>query len=128
MHPLERAVRYYFVGGINTVFGFGLYSLLLWLGLNLFLAQLISYPIAMAFNYFTYSLGVFPGEQRRPVAFVGAYIYNYVQALVLLAIVHHFVANPYGAGFIGLVIGTAINYFILRRFVFKPPESSADDA
>ena len=120
MHPLERAARYYFVGGINTVFGFGLYSALVWLGLNLYLAQLISYPIAVAFNFFTYSRHVFPGEGRRPVAFVGAYVYNYLQGLALLAIIHHFVANPYGAGFIGLLIGTAINYFVLRRFVFRP--------
>ena len=121
MSPVERLIRYYAVGGINTVFGFGLYSLLIWLGLNLYLAQFISYPIAVAFNYFTYSRHVFRGHDRRPVAFIGAYAYNYVQGVALLAMVHHFVANPYGAGFIALLIGTAINYFVLRRFVFRPP-------
>ena len=125
MHPLERFIRYYAIGGINTVFGFGLYSLLVWLGLNLFVAQIISYPIAVAFNYFTYSRHVFPGEGRRPVAFIGAYIYNYVQGLVLLAIIHPFVANPYATGFIGLVISTVINYFVLRRFVFRPHPPAA---
>ena len=135
MHPLERAIRYYAIGGINTVFGFGLYALLVWLGLNLYLAQLISYPIAVAFNYFSYSWGAFPGDKRRPVAFIGAYLYNYVQGLALLALIHHFVANPYAAGFIGLLIGTAINYFVLRRFVFRPhptaeapPETPSDTA
>jgi putative flippase GtrA len=128
MRPFERVVRYYFIGGVNTAFGFALYSALVWLGFNLYLAQLISYPFSVAFNYFTYSRHVFPGEGRRPTAFIGAYAYNYLQTLALLAIVHTVVANPYGAGFIALVIGTAINYFVLRRFVFRPPATPSDTA
>ncbi|HEY1878914.1 MAG TPA: GtrA family protein [Caulobacteraceae bacterium] len=128
MRPFERVARYYFIGGVNTAFGFALYSALVWLGFNLYLAQLISYPFSVAFNYFTYSRHVFPGEGRRPAAFIGAYAYNYLQTLALLAIVHTVVANPYAAGFIALIIGTAINYFVLRRFVFRPPAAPSDTA
>ena len=120
MSPLERGVRYYVVGGINTAFGFGLYSALVWLGLNLYLAQLISVPIAVAFNYFTYSRHVFRGHDRRPGRFIGTYVYIYLQGVALLALIHHFVANPYASGFIGLLVGTAISYFVLRRFAFRP--------
>jgi putative flippase GtrA len=128
MSPFERAARYYFVGGVNTVFGFGLYSALVWLGLDIYVAQLVSYPVAVVFNYFTYSRHVFPGESRRPAAFIGAYAYNYLQGLALLAIVHPFVANPYGAGFLALLIGTAISYFVLRRFVFRPVSAESPPA
>lgn len=122
MGRLERLIRYYGVGAINTAFGFGLYSLLVFLGLNLFLAQLVAVICGTAFNYFTYSRHVFTGDRRSPLAFVGAYAVNYFLGFGLLALIHMFVKNPYAAGFIGLLIGTAINYFILRRFVFRPPE------
>ncbi len=123
MGRLERLIRYYGVGVINTVFGFGLYSLLVFLGLNLFVAQLVSVICGTAFNYFTYSRHVFTGERRSPVAFVGAYAFNYMLGLGLLALVHSVVKNPYAAGFLVLLIGTAINYFILKRFVFRPHET-----
>jgi putative flippase GtrA len=126
MSPFERAVRYYAIGGLNTVFGFSVYSLLIWLGLNLYVAQLIAHVCGTTFNYFTYSWGVFPGDERRPVGFVGAYIYSYVQGLILLAIAHHFVANPYIDGLLTLIVGTAINYFVLRRFAFRPREAPPD--
>jgi putative flippase GtrA len=122
MSRLERLIRYYGVGAINTAFGFGLYSLLVFLGLNLFLAQLGATVCGVIFNYFTYSRHVFTGDRRSPMAFVAAYVFNYLMGLGLLALIHTVVKNPYGAGFLGLLVATAINYFVLRRFVFRPPE------
>jgi putative flippase GtrA len=122
MGRLERLIRYYGVGAVNTAFGFGLYSLLVFLGLNLFLAQFGATVCGVAFNYFTYSRHVFTGHRRNPMAFVAAYAFNYLMGLGLLALIHVVVKNPYAAGFLGLLIGTAINYFVLRRFVFRPPE------
>lgn len=124
MGRLERLIRYYGVGAVNTAFGYGIYALLLFLGLNLFLAQLGAVVCGTVFNYFTYSRHVFTGDRRNPAAFVGAYAFNYLLGLGLLALIHAFVKNPYAAGFIGLLIGTAINYFVLRRFVFRPSEPS----
>ncbi len=123
MGRLERLIRYYGVGAINTAFGFGLYALLVFLGLNLFLAQLVAHVSGTIFNYFTYSRHVFRGHRRSPAAFVGAYVFNYLLGLGLLALAHLLVSNPYGAGLLTLFVGTAINYFVLRRFVFRPPET-----
>ncbi len=123
MGRLERLIRYYGVGAINTAFGFGLYVLLVFLGLNLFLAQLVAHVSGTIFNYFTYSRHVFRGHRRSPAAFVAAYVFNYLLGLGLLALAHLLVSNPYGAGLLTLFVGTAINYFVLRRFVFRPPET-----
>lgn len=122
MGRLERLIRYYGVGLVNTAFGFGLYSLLVFLGLNRYLAQLVAFLCGTAFNYFTYSRHVFTGHRRSPLAFVGSYIFNYLLGFGLLRLISVFVKNPYGAGFLVLLIGTALNYFILKRFVFRPPE------
>jgi len=123
MGRIERLVRYYSAGIVNTAFGFGLYSLLVFLGLNLFVAQVVAHVCGTAFNYFTYSRHVFHGHRRSPAAFIAAYVFNYLMGLGLLALAHLVVSNPYGAGFLALLVNTAINYFVLRRFVFRPPET-----
>jgi putative flippase GtrA len=111
-------LRYYGVGLLNTAFGFGLYTLLVYLGLNLYVAQVLAHICGTAFNYFTYSRHVFRQGERRPLAFVGAYVFNYALGLGILAAVHHFVPSPYLAGFLALLIGTSINFLVLRRFAF----------
>jgi putative flippase GtrA len=119
LHRIELLIRYYGVGAINTAFGFGLYALLVFLGLNLYVAQIVAHVTGSAFNYFTYSRHVFHrASERRPLAFVGAYAFNYVMGLGLLAIAHHFVSSPYLAGFLALLVATSINFFVLQRFVF----------
>ena len=123
MGRLERMIRYYGAGAVNTAFGFGLYSLLVYVGLNLFVAQIVSHVCGSVFNYVTYSRHVFRDRRRSPVAFAGAYAFNYLMGLGLLAAAHQLTPNPYLAGLLGLIVGTAINYFVLRRFVFRPPET-----
>jgi putative flippase GtrA len=119
MRRVEELARYYGVGAINTVFGIGLYSALVYVGVNLFVAQLIAHVSGTFFNYFTYSRGVFVGHERRPLAFAMSYLANYLIGLGLLAAIHHFIPNPYIDIFIALLIGTAINYLILKRFAFR---------
>jgi putative flippase GtrA len=116
---VEMLLRYYGVGVINTAFGFGLYALLVFVGLNLYVAQITAHVTGATFNYFTYSRHVFHKDsERRPLAFVGAYAVNYVVGLALLAVAHQFVRSPYLAGFLALLVGTALNFLVLRRFVF----------
>jgi putative flippase GtrA len=123
LHRIELLVRYYGVGAINTAFGFSLYALLVFVGLNLYVAQIVAHVCGSAFNYFTYSRHVFHrSSERRPAAFVGAYAFNYVMGLGLLATAHHFVPSPYIDGLLALLVGTLINFFILRRFVFPHRE------
>jgi putative flippase GtrA len=121
---LETLVRYYAVGAINTAFGYGLYAALVFVGVNLYIAQLIAHVCGTTFNYFTYSRHVFRDGARRPAHFVGAYVFNYLMGLGLLATAHHFIANPYLAMLVALFVGTALNYFVLRRIVFRPPAPS----
>lgn len=115
---ISLVVRYYGVGLINTAFGYGLFAALIYMGLNLYVAQLVAHISGTTFNYFMYSRHVFRGSHRKPVTYVGAYAFNYFLGLAILATTHHFVKSAYLAGFIALLVGTAINFLILRRFVF----------
>ena len=46
-HRLIELWRYYQMGVLNTAFGLGAYALLVWLGLNMFVAQLVSHLLGM---------------------------------------------------------------------------------
>jgi putative flippase GtrA len=111
-------VRYYCIGLINTVFGYGLFATFIFMGLNLYVAQLVAHVTGTVFNYFTYSRHVFRDSDRKPIAYVSSYALSYFLGLGLLATAHHYVNSPYLAGFLALLSGTAINFFVLKRFVF----------
>lgn len=104
---------------LNTAFGLAAYSLFVWLGMNMFVAQLVSHLMGMTFNYFTYSRHVFRDAGPAKLRFVLSYGVNYLVGLAVLAVVSRFIASPYLAGFAAAVIVSVINYFALKHLVFK---------
>lgn len=117
---LRRLFRYYQAGVVNTLFGFGLYSLFVALGLNMFVAQIVAHILGVMFNYFTYSRYAFRGDKASRSRFVGSYVVNYFLGLGSLWAASLYIASPYLAGFVSVVFVSAVNYLILRRFVFRP--------
>jgi putative flippase GtrA len=115
---LSEIWRYYSAGVINTLFGIGLYSALVWLGLNLFAAQLLAHVIGMAFNYLTYSRHVFRAAGTAKGRFVASYAVNYAVSLGTLAALSRFIASPYLAGILTTVFVSVANYFALKHLVF----------
>jgi len=111
--------RYYKIGIVNTVFGYGLYSLIVFVGVNLFLAQIVSHVTGAIFNYYTFSRHVFHGTKANVFSYAGSYGVNYLLGLAALAIAHSFVKSPYLSGFMALVAVSVVNYFMLKIFVFR---------
>ncbi|RYE60055.1 MAG: GtrA family protein, partial [Oxalobacteraceae bacterium] len=109
---------YYQAGVINTAFGFGIYSGLVYAGVNLYAAQIIAHLLGIAFNYITYSRHVFAGASPAKARFVAAYGVNYVVNLGFLALFDLFIHSPYLAGFLATVCASLTNYFALKHMVF----------
>jgi putative flippase GtrA len=119
--------RYYKVGVVNTIFGLSLYSLLVFIGLNLFVAQILSHVAGVTFNYFTFTRHVFKAVKPDIPRYIASYVINYLIGLGFLTLFHHFVRSPYIAGFLSAASTSVINYFILRFFVFRrrgPPDAA----
>lgn len=123
---LFEIIRYYAAGAINAGFGFGLYVLLVWLGLDRYPAQLLAHILGVVFNYFTYSRHVFREAGPAKLRFIGSYVVNYGISLAMLALASQVVASPYLAGLVSLVLTSIINYFVLRYFVFTKPNDEQD--
>jgi putative flippase GtrA len=117
-HRLLELFHYYQAGIANTAFGLGLYTLLVWLGLNMYVAQLAAHSLGVGFNYLTYSRHVFRHAGADKVRFVVSYGVNYLVGLGILAAIALFVASPYLAGILTAGFLSIINYFVLKNFVF----------
>lgn len=121
---MVEIVRYLVAGAMNTAFGFGIYAALVWLGLDRYLAQAIGYVLGTAFNYVTYSRGVFIGSGPAKLRFVASYLGNYIVNLLVLRLASQYIPNPYAAGAATTAFGVILNYLVLKRWVFRPSSAS----
>jgi putative flippase GtrA len=115
----KRVWRFYQAGVVNTVFGYALFALFVWLGLNIYVAQITAHVIGMTFNYFTYSRYAFAGHESSKVRFVASYAFNYLLGLGGLAAALRVVSSPYAAGLAAVVFVSVVNYFVLKKLVFR---------
>lgn len=111
-------LRYYQAGIVNAAFGYGCYALLVWLGLNIYVAQLIAHLLGVAFNYVTYSRHVFRDAGPAKLRFALSYAINYFVSLGFLALFASLVASPYLAGLLAIIATSLVNFFALKHFVF----------
>lgn len=111
--------RFYQAAVVNTCFGISVYFLLVYVGLNLFVAQAISFVLGVAFNYFTYSRHAFRNYESSLTRFLASYLFYYVVSLGVLAAFSKVFASPYVAGIATTVFMSVMNYFVLKIFVFR---------
>lgn len=116
-------IRYLVAGAVNTAFGFSIYAALVWGGLDRYLAQAIGYVLGTAFNYVTYSRGVFTDSTPAKLRFVLSYLGNYIVNLLVLRLASHYLADPYAAGAATTAFVVVLNYLVLKRWVFRPSAS-----
>lgn len=118
---ISEIARYYAVGLLNTVFGYGAFSALIWLGLNLYLAQLLAHAAGVLFNYLMYSRHVFNNSKATKKRFFVSYASNYCFSLLVLAAISPFIESLYVAGLATIILVSVLNYFVLKHFVFNRP-------
>lgn len=116
-----QLLRYYQAGLINMAFGYAAFAVLVWLGLQVFVAQAVGHVLGVTFNYFTYSKFAFAGQQASKSNFAMAYVGNYFLGLAFLWAALKVLPSPYIAGAVATVAVSVFNYFILKRLVFRPP-------
>lgn len=114
----KRLFRYYQAGIVNTAFGYGLFALFIWLGMNMYVAQIVSHVAGVAFNYLTYSRYAFRDHDANLKRFILSYGVNYLLSVACLAAATHVIASPYVAGLIATIFVSAVNYLVLKRLVF----------
>ena len=118
VHQFRLIWQYYKVGVVNTLFGYSLFAAFVWIGFNLYLAQIFAHLIGMSFNYISYSRHVFGAVAPAKARFVLAYGFNYLVGLACLAVASLVVRSPYLAGIFSIIAASVLNYFVHRHLVF----------
>ncbi|MBC5763628.1 GtrA family protein [Ramlibacter sp. GTP1] len=107
------------VGGVNTVFGYGCFWLLLYVGLHYSMALLIGTVLGVLFNFKTTGTLVFGSHDNRLIfRFVGSYVFTYFCNLAGLRVLVGAGFSPQVGGLLLILPMAAVSFVILRRFVF----------
>jgi putative flippase GtrA len=115
-----RFIRFLFVGGINTLFGYGVYTGLILLHLHYALASLISTIAGIFFNFFTVGNFVFRNKDSKLVfRFFAVYGITYLINLGFLKVFNNMHMNMVLAGAILLLPISLISYTLNRLLVFR---------
>ncbi|WP_354004863.1 GtrA family protein [Ramlibacter albus] len=115
----NRVARFIVVGGVNTVFGYGCFWLLLYVGLHYSMALLIGTVLGVLFNFKTTGTLVFGSHDNRLIfRFVGSYVFTYFCNLAGLRVLVGAGFSPQVGGLLLILPMAAVSFVILRRFVF----------
>ena len=113
-------LRFLVVGGVNTLFSFAIYALLILLGLHYVLAALISTICGILFNFKTTGTLVFKNKDNRLLLrFFGVYTFTYFINIGLLKLFDMAGVGSLVAGAIIVLPMAVVSFLLMRRFVFK---------
>ncbi|MDE6307562.1 MAG: GtrA family protein, partial [Bacteroidales bacterium] len=114
-------IRFGMVAGLNTLFGYSLYALLLTVGLHYVWATLIGQVIGVLFNFRTYGHLVFRnGDNRLVGKFIGVYAFTYLCNITGISYLVNTVGlSDYLAGGIMVIPIGLLTFLLNKLLVFK---------
>lgn len=116
----KQLFRFIFVGLINTVFGYSIYALLLWLGLSYFVALMLSTTLGIMFNFQTIGRIVFKSHDLRLIfRFFGVYLIVFLFNWLLIKLGLIVGMNAYLSGAVAVVPAAAVSFLLNKFFVFN---------
>jgi putative flippase GtrA len=108
------------VGVINTLFGYGIFALLIYLGLHYMLAVLLATCMGVLFNFQTTGRIVFGNKGHGLILrFMGIYLLTYCLNIGIIKALHLLCVNFYVAGAIAVPFVAIISFYLNKRWVFK---------
>lgn len=113
------------VGILNTVFGYSVFALFIFMKLHYAIAMLLATCLGILFNFNTTGRIVFQQHDRKMlVQFIGAYTFIYFITLILFNITKLLhITNIYTSGAIISLITPFISFYLNKYYVFIHRES-----
>lgn len=114
-----RFIRFLAVGIVNTIFGYSVYALFLFLNMHYALASFFSTVLGILFNFKTIGTLVFKSHDNSLIGrFFLTYAIVYLLNLLFLRISSQFHIDLYLAGAVLTVPMAIISYILNKKFVF----------
>ncbi|MGB6976950.1 MAG: GtrA family protein [Gammaproteobacteria bacterium] len=113
-------LKFLFIGGINTLFSYALFSVLIHAGLHYTLAVLFATCLGVLFNFQTTGKLVFKNTNNRLIIrFIAVYAVLYFVNIFIIKFAGYFLQNLYIRGLIATLICAVIAYLLHKNLVFK---------
>lgn len=124
----NKFIRFVLVGGINTLFGIGVYSLMIYIGTHYIWAALISHVLGVLFNFITTGHLVFENHDKRLIfKFFISYIFVFIINISINKYCQIFFGwNDYVTGICATILAALCSFMILKYFVFKTNDNEKD--
>ncbi len=113
-------VRFLLVGGINTLFSYGVFSGALYIGFHYAAASLTSIVLGMFFSFFTQGRIVFNSTRPDELPkFLGVAVVMYLVHTGCLKVASMYGANLYITGAVLTGPLAVLSYFLNKKLVFR---------
>jgi putative flippase GtrA len=126
--PLARSrlLRFLVVGGLNTAFSYGIYALLLFVGLNYAVANFAALVAGILFGFKTTGTLVFDNPDNRLLGrFVVCWMLIYLVNVACITALLEVGIDKYLAGALPIPAIAALSYAGQKYFVFRKDGASA---
>ena len=117
---LVRPAKFALVGLLNTSWSYVLYAGLLYLGLNYWVASLLTIVLSVGFGFLTQGSLVFGGASRSALPrFVLVWVAIYAAYLLVVSLAARQGINNYWGGLLATPVVAVLSYVLQRRYVFR---------
>ena len=122
-----RFVRFLVVSGINTLFGYTIYSIFILLHTHYAIASLLSTICGVIFNFFTTGRIVFRNNNSSLIfKFFLVYGITYLFNLLALSRFNAAGFNMLAAGAIMILPSAILSYFLNKKLVFQETRAASE--
>ena len=113
-------IRFLMVGIVNTLFGYSLFVVLIYVGLHYTIAVFLGTVLGVLFNFKTTGKLVFKSQDNRLLwKFFGVYTVVYVLNILGLYCLDKISIDAYRAGAILILPMALVSFWLNKRFVFR---------
>jgi len=116
----QQALKFLAVGLLNTIFGYSLYALFLFMGMSYSLALTGATALGILFNFKTIGKMVFKSSDNTLIIkFFLVYIIIFFANLLLIKCFISIGINAYTSGIIVIIPLSIVSFILNKYFVFK---------
>jgi putative flippase GtrA len=115
-----KFIKFLITGGINAVFAYAVFSLLVFMGFHYIWVVILGNILGVLFNFNTIGRLVFSSFDKSKIfRFIGVYVIISIVSIILLRIFEILKINIYLSGIILLFPIAALSFTLHKNFVFK---------
>jgi putative flippase GtrA len=116
----KKFVRFLFVGGINTLFSYAIYALLLYVGLQYALANFLAMLSGIFFSFQTQGRLVFQNSDQSLIwRYALFWFVLYLCNIVLIKLMLMGGVDAYSAGALAFPVIVVLSFFMQKMLVFR---------